>query len=214
MNKFKQDMQAIISNQAQQHNEQQQPLNNETINGMNKLQWLWMTGAELYATKWSRDWGTTPSTTLENLFSKLSAEQIKLGFGECIKMAQNGKEWPPVPITFISMCKVAGLDVEGSYARFTNRKQPKDKAEQVTRSEIGFNIKAMSMNDAERKWAKVYTANYQKMKDGFFDKPEAPALTEHSSVKDTDIMRDNFKPACTASAKLMDRLHKIRDSKK
>lgn len=138
-----------------------------------------------------------------------------MGFAECIRMAQNGNEWPPVPITFISMCKLAGLDVEGSYARFASREKPKDLAEKTTRSQVGFNVKAMAMDKALRKWSDCYKINYQKMLDGTLKSTgETPALMAHSSVTDIDIERDNFSPSTTKSAKLVDRLNKIRDRKK
>jgi len=180
---------------------------------MNKLDWLWKTGAELYRTKWTRDWGNEPSETLEQLLGKLSAKEIKLGFSECIKQAQSGKEWPPVPITFISMCKNAGIDVDGSFDRFIKREPAADLSEKITRGEIGFNCRSMADDKARKLWAQHYKVNYQKMKDGKLQACETKMLTEHVTTKPTDTMRDNFKPSTKQSAEMMQRLNKIRKSK-
>ena len=182
----------------------------ETIRGINKIQWLWETGAELYRTKWIRDWGDCPTEMLESLLSKLSAEQIKLGFGECIKMAQSGNEWPPVPIIFISMCKVAGIDYQGSFDRCIRKEPAKDEAEKRTRQDVGFNVRALPNDKAFRLWKGKYEFYYLQQKEGKLKPIEAPMLTEYSQVKDTDIMRDNFVPETTASARIMDRMNKIR----
>lgn len=180
---------------------------------MNKLDWLWKTGAELYRTKWTRDWGEEPSETLEQLLSKLSAKQITQGFGECIKQAQNGAEWPPVPITFISMCKTAGIDVDGSFNRFINRDNPSNKAEKLTRSQVGFNCRSLPDDKARKLWARHYRDNYLLMMEGKLSVNETPLLTEHVTTKETDTMRDNFKPSTSKSARLVDRLNKIRSGK-
>lgn len=181
---------------------------------MSKLTWLWKAGAELYRTKWIRDWGNEPSEMLEQLLGKLSANDIKLGFSECIKKAQDGNEWPPVPITFISMCKTAGVDVDGSFLRFIRKEKPLDQAEVKTRAEIGFNCRSMEDAKARKLWEKHYRQNYLLMKEGKLKPTEQKLLTEHVANKPTDTMRDNFKPNTEASAKMMQRLNKIRSSKK
>lgn len=181
---------------------------------MDKLTWLWKAGAELYRTKWVRDWGNEPTQMLEQLLGKLSADDIKLGFSECIKQAQEGKEWPPVPITFISMCKTAGIDIDGSFMRLVNREKPIDKAEKKTRGEVGFNCKSLPDDKARKLWEKHYRKNYQLMKEGKLDIGESNLLTEHVAARPTDTMRDNFKPSNPKSAKLMDRINKIKGSKK
>lgn len=180
---------------------------------MNKLDWLWKTGAELYRTKWTRDWGSEPSETLEQLLGKLSAKQITQGFGECIKAAQNGAEWPPVPITFISMCKTAGIDLDGSFNRFIKRETPKDMAEKITRNQVGFNCRSLADDKARKLWSRHYRDNYLLMVEGKLSVNETPLLTEHVAAKETDTMRDNFKPSTPKSAKLVDRLNKIRSKK-
>ena len=181
---------------------------------MNKLDWLWKTGAELYRTKWIRDWGNEPSETLEQLLGRLTASQITQGFGECIKSAQNGAEWPPVPITFISMCKTAGIDVDGSFNRFINRDDPPNKAEKITRSQVGFNCRSLPDDKARKLWGRHYRDNYLLMMEGKLNVNETPLLTEHVTAKPTDTMRDNFKPSTPKSAKLVDRLNKIKAGKK
>lgn len=151
---------------------------------------------------------------LEQLLGKLSADDIKQGFSECIKQAQEGKEWPPVPITFISMCKNAGIDIDGSYMRLINREKPIDKAEKKTRGEVGFNCKSLPDDKARKLWEKNYRKNYQLMKEGKLDIDSAAMLTEHVAARQTDTMRDNFKPSTEKSAKLVDRLNKIKAGKK
>ena len=169
---------------------------------------------ELYRTKWTRDWGDEPTEMLEQLLGKLSANDIKLGFAECIKKAQDGNEWPPVPINFISMCKTAGIDVDGSFMRFINRQKPLDEAEVKARSEVGFNCRSLEDCKARKLWEKHYRQNYLLMKEGKLKPTEQKLLTEYVANKPTDTMRDNFKPSEEASAKIMQRLSKIRSSKK
>lgn len=180
---------------------------------MNKLDWLWKAGAELYRTKWVRDWGNEPSEMLEQLLGKLSANDIKLGFSECIKKAQDGNEWPPVPITFISMCKVAGMDLDGSFMRLVNREKPLDKAEKKTRGEVGFNCKSLPDDKARKLWEKHYRKNYALMKDGKLNVDETHLLTEHVTANEFDTMRDNYQPSSPKSAALIDKLNSIRKSK-
>lgn len=180
---------------------------------MNKLDWLWKTGAELYRTKWTRDWGSEPSETLEQLLGKLSAKQITQGFGECIKHAQNGAEWPPVPITFISMCKTAGIDLDGSFNRFIKRDTPKDVAEKITRNQVGFNCRSLADDKARKLWSRHYRDNYLLMVEGKLSVSEAPLLTEHSTARPTDIMRSTFKPTDPKVAARMARLNKNKAGK-
>lgn len=186
------------------------PAATETIKGKNKLAWLWETGRELYRTKWIRDWGDTPSETLEQLLGKLSAEQIKQGFAECIKQAQNGSEWPPVPITFISMCKTAGIDIDGSYERFLYRKPLLNNAEIKTRDQVGFNCRALPDEKARKLWAKNYRANYLLMVEGKLSKDQSIALTEHVTTTQFDIERQNYKPTNPKVKKMLARLEKAR----
>ena len=169
---------------------------------------------ELYRTKWTRDWGDEPTEMLEQLLGKLLANDIKLGFAECIKKAQDGNEWPPVPINFISMCKTAGIDVDGSFMRFINRQKPLDEAEVKTRSEVGFNCRSLEDGKARKLWQKHYRQNYLLVKEGKLKPTEQKLLTEYVANKPTDTMRDNFKPNTEASAKMMQRLIKIRSSRK
>lgn len=180
---------------------------------MDKLTWLWKAGAELYRTKWTRDWGNEPSEMLEQLLGKLSANDIKLGFAECIKKAQDGNEWPPVPITFISMCKTAGMDVDGSFMRMIRKEQPANEAEKKTRGEVGYNCRSMEDSKARKLWEKHYRQNYLLMKEGKLKQSEQKLLTEHVATKPTDTMRDNFKPQTRQSAELLTRLNRIRKSK-
>lgn len=180
---------------------------------MNKLEWLWNTGRELYRTKWTRDWGDVPSETLEQLLGKLTSGQIKQGFGECIKQAQNGAEWPPVPITFISMCKTAGIDLDGSFNRFIHREVHKDLAEKITRQQVGYNCRALADDKARKLWGKHYRDNYLKMMEGKLNIEQPIGLPEKVATKETDTMRDNFKPSTLKSAKVMDRINKIKNSK-
>lgn len=178
---------------------------------MNKIDWLWKTGAELYRTKWIRDWGEGPSETLEKLLSKLSPLDITLGFSECIKMAQNGSEWPPVPITFISLCKNSGIDVNGSFCRFIERESANDLSETVTRNEIGYNCRSLSDEKARKLWTQYYKINFRKMKDNKLKNNEEKLLTEHVARRPTDIMIDNFKQSKNSKgAKLMQRLEDIK----
>ena len=181
---------------------------------MDKLTWLWLKGAELYRTKWTRDWGEVPTETLEQLLGKLSANDIKLGFAECIKKAQDGSEWPPVPITFISMCKTAGIDVDGSFMRLTQRKEPLNVAEVKTRGEVGFNCRGMDDSKARKLWEKHYRQNYLMMKEGKLAADTRPAITANCSARETDTMRDNFVPTAKQSVQWMDMLNKIRGAKK
>ena len=181
---------------------------------MDKLTWLWKAGAELYRTKWVRDWGNEPTQMLEQLLGKLSADDIKQGFSECIKQAQEGKEWPPVPITFISMCKTAGIDIDGSFMRLVNREKPIDKAEKKTRGEVGFNCKSLPDDKARKLWEKHYRKNYQLMKEGKLDINESNLLTEHVTANKFDELRDNYQPSSPKSAALLNKLNQIRASKK
>lgn len=178
------------------------------------MDWLWKAGAELYRTKWTRDWSEEPTEMLEKLLGKLSAIDIKLGFGECIKQAQDGKEWPPVPITFISMCKVAGIDVDGSFMRLVNREKPSDEAEKKTRHEVGYNCRSLPDDKARKLWEKNYRKNYQLMKEGKLNLRTENLLTEHVAAKPTDKMRDRFKPSTAESAAMINRINKIRKSKR
>ena len=138
---------------------------------------------------------------------------IKLGFAECIKQAQNGKEWPPTPIEFIALCKVAGMDIDGSFDRMIKKQPPANEAEKITRHEVGYNCRVTTDEKARKLWAKYYRLNFQKMKDGKLKHPEQKLLTEYVSSKPTDTMRDNFKPSTNESAKIMDRINKIKGSK-
>lgn len=168
----------------------------------------------MYSTKWIRDWGDYPSEIKANILSKLSAQDIMSGFGECIKQAQQGEKWPPSPIEFIALCKVAGIDVDGSFMRLVNREKPTDEAEKKTRHEVGFNCRSMEDTKARKLWEKHYRQNYLLMKEGKLKPSEQKLLTEYVANKPTDTMRDNFKPNTEASAKMMQRLNKIRSSKK
>lgn len=219
MKDFKNQMQSIISKgvvQAQDSlsNQQQHYSNgNETIKGKSKLVWLWENGRELYSTKWIRDWGDYPSEVKANVLGKLSAQDIMSGFGECIKQAQQGEKWPPSPIEFIALCKVAGIDVDGSFMRLVNREKPVDEAEKKTRHEVGYNCRSLSDDKARKLWEKHYRKNYQLMKEGKLNLRTENLLTEHVAAKPTDTMRDNFRPSTKQSAAILERLNRIRRSR-
>lgn len=167
-------------------------------------------GGEIYRTKWQRDWGTAPSETLGKLLSKLTLEQIKQGFSECVKRAQDGKEWPPTPIEFISLCKMAGLDINGSFLRMINKQPPADEAEKQTRYQVGYNCRGMADSSARKLWAEYYRKNFALMKEGKLATKQPLALPEKVQTKTTDTMRDNFKPSTEQSAKMMQRINKLR----
>jgi len=145
---------------------------------------------------------------------RLSAQEIVSGFGEVLKLAQHGEKWPPAPVEFIALCKIAGIDIDGSYMRLINREKPIDKAEKKTRGEVGFNCKSLPDDKARKLWEKNYRKNYQLMKEGKLDIDSAGMLTEHVAARQTDTMRDNFKPSTEKSANLVDRLNKIKAGKK
>lgn len=214
---FKQEAQQFINKARAQdslNNQQQHSSNgNETIKGKNKLAWLWENGRELYSTKWIRDWGDYPSEVKANVLSKLSAKDIMAGFGECIKQAQQGEKWPPSPIEFIALCKVAGMDLDGSFMRLVNREKPLDKAEKKTRGEVGFNCKSLPDDKARKLWEKHYRKNYALMKEGKLNVDETHLLTEHVTANEFDTLRDNYQASSPKSAALIDRLNKIRQSK-
>lgn len=215
---FKQQMQSVITKAQHQDslNNQGPHLSNgiETIAGKNKLTWLWESGRELFATKWIRDWGDAPTEIKAKTLGKLSANDIKQGFAECIKQAQNGKQWPPTPIEFIALCQVAGIDIDGSFDRMIKKQPPANEAEKITRYEVGYNCRVSSDEKARQLWAKYYRVNFKKMKEGALKIPEQKLLTEHVAAKPTDTMRDNFKPKTQKGAEIMNRINKIRSSKK
>ena len=174
---------------------------------------MWENGRELYSTKWIRDWGDYPSEVKANVLSKLSAQDIMAGFGECIKQAQQGEKWPPSPIEFIALCKVAGMDLDSSFMRLVNREKPLDKAEKKTRGEVGFNCKSLPDDKARKLWEKHYRKNYALMKEGKLNVDETHLLTEHVTANEFDTLRDNYQASSPKSAALIDRLNKIRQSK-
>lgn len=147
---------------------------------------------------------------LSKLLGKLTAQQIKLGLGECIKLAQKGREWPPTPIEFISLCKMAGADARGGYDRLISREPPANAAEKKTRSQVGFNVRSLPDDKARRMWNEYYMQNYQAMMEGNLKDDAPPLLTEHVAARPSDTMRDNFKPTTTEAAKMMQRLNKLR----
>ena len=184
----------------------------QTIGGKNKLTWLWEHGKELYGNKWTGSWGDYPSEIKSRLLSKLTADEIKQGLADCVKRAQNGNGFPPSPVDFISIAKLGGIDIEGSFARFIQRDEPKDLAEKRTRAQVGFNCRALSYDKAFKMWSVSYRDSFSLLKQGKLQGcGEARALTEHTEAKLTDTMRDNFKPSGYKAAKIMDRVNKIKN---
>ena len=138
-------------------------------------------------------------------------DQLREGF----KYARASEsDFLPSSGKFVQWCNKSVCDPEPGYIRFVNREKPQHPVEIATRGEVGFNCRSVSAEKAEKIWNKHYKINYQKWANGQLNKTETPLLTEHVAAKETDTMRDNFKPSTPKSAKLVDRLNKIKAGKK
>lgn len=118
-----------------------------------------------------------------------------------------------MPVSFVNICKTAGIDIDGAFNRMIKKEPPANIAEKVTRGEIGYNCRSLPDDKARALWAKQYRVNFQKMRDGKLAVEETKLLPEHVAAKETDTMRDNFKPTTAASARIMQRVNEIRRSK-
>lgn len=138
-------------------------------------------------------------------------EQLREGFKHA---RASESDFLPSSGKFVQWCNRSVCDPTEGYIRFVNRKEAQHPVEVETRSQVGFNCRSATAEKAEKIWNKHYKINYQKWVDGQLNRNETPLLTEHVAAKKTDTMRDNFKPSCTESAKIMDRINKIKAGKK
>lgn len=216
MSDFKNQMQAVIKKgqmQNEYQNHQQAPINEGAKRLVDKVfeqlksifpawQYAWKDAKAIDAAKveWTKAF-------LENNVN--TVEQLREGFKHA---RASESDFLPSSGKFVQWCNGDLCDAYPAYIRFVNREQPINEVEVMTRGEIGFNCRSLSTEKAERLWNKHYKINYQKWINGSV-MPETPLLTTHVTAKETDTMRDNFKPSTTASAKFMDRINKIKNSK-
>lgn len=216
MSEFKNQMQAVIKKgQMQQANQnhQQTAINEGAKRLVDKVfeqlksifpawQYAWKDAKAIDAAKveWTKAF-------LENNVN--TVEQLKEGFKHA---RASESDFLPSSGKFVQWCNKSVCDAYPAYMRFVNRQDPQHEVEVMTRGEVGFNCRSLSAEKAERLWNKHYKINYQKWVEGNIA-TNTPLLTEHVAAKETDTMRDNFKPSTTASAKVMDRLNKIKNSK-
>lgn len=139
-----------------------------------------------------------------------TVEQLREGFKHA---RASESDFLPSSGKFVQWCNKSVCDPELGYIRFVNREKPQHPVEVATRGEVGFNCRSVSAEKAEKIWNKHYKINYQKWANGQLNKTETPLLTEHVTTKQTDTMRDNFKPSTNESARLVDRLNKIKAGK-
>lgn len=139
-----------------------------------------------------------------------TVDQLREGFKHA---RASESDFLPSSGKFVQWCNKSVCDPAPGYIRFVNREKPQHPVEVATRGEVGFNCRSVSAEKAEKIWNKHYKINYQKWVDGQLKRNETPLLTEHVTAKATDTMRDNFQPSTPKSAKLVDRLNKIRSKK-
>lgn len=137
-------------------------------------------------------------------------EQLREGFKHARACES---DFLPSSGKFVQWCNKSVCDPAPGYIRFVNREKPQHPVEVATRGQVGFNCRSVSAEKSEIIWNKHFKINYQKWVNGQLNKTETPLLTEHVAAKETDTMRDNFKPSTPKSAKLVDRLNKIRSKK-
>lgn len=216
MSDFKNQMQAVIKKgQMQQvkQNHQQAPIDDSAKRLVDKVfeqlksifpawQYAWKDAKAIDAAK--IEW--TKAFMESNV---RSVDQLKEGFKHA---RASESDFLPSSGKFIQWCNKSLCDAYPAYLRFVNRQEPINEVEKMTRGEIGYNCRSLSSEKAERLWSKHYKINYQKWIDGDVNY-DTPLLTENVAAKPTDTMRDNFKPSTLKSAKLVDRLNKIKNSK-
>lgn len=216
MNDFKNQMQAVIKKGQMQtgyQNHQQTPINEGAKRLVDKVfeqlksifpawQYAWKDAKAIDAAKveWTKAF-------LENNVN--TVEQLKEGFKHA---RASESDFLPSSGKFVQWCNGDLCDAYPAYIRFINREQTVNEVEIMTRGEVGFNCRSLSAEKAERLWNKHYKINYQKWIDGKIN-TSTPLLTTHVTTKQTDTMRDNFKPSTPESARFMDRINKIKNSK-
>ena len=139
-----------------------------------------------------------------------TVEQLREGFKHARACES---DFLPSSGKFVQWCNKSVCDPAPAYIRFVNREKPQHPVEVATRGEVGFNCRSVSAEKAEKIWNKHFKINYNKWVNGQLNKTETPLLTEHSTARPTDIMRDTFKPTNPKVAARMARLNKNKAGK-
>ena len=139
-----------------------------------------------------------------------TVEQLREGFKHARACES---DFLPSSGKFVQWCNKSVCDPTDGYIRFVNREKPQHPVEVATRGQVGFNCRSVSAEKAEKIWNKHFKINYQKWANGQLNKTETPLLTEHSTARPTDIMRDTFKPTNPKVAARMARLNKNKAGK-
>lgn len=120
---------------------------------------------------------------------QINPDGLSNGLAHIVKLVEQGKEWPPSPIVFASLCKKP-LDTDEAFIRMVRHQKPENPAERKARAESNWHCRNRPEAEARAVFTKSYAKYYERYANGTLQDEEPKALPKTVATTEFDRMRE------------------------